>query len=99
MKIYSTADMPRPKKTPSPDVMIRSIYLTLNQIKNNTIPSRETIVLSKAQAKKIFGALHTVTLYLHQPANVRALQIERIIVVRDDLEKEFEVQTGQKIEE
>lgn len=58
----------------------------------------QQIVLTVAQAKRLFKALHTVTIYLHQPTNVRQIQVERIISVRDELESEFETQIGTTIE-
>lgn len=54
--------------------------------------------ITKAQAKRIFRALHTITLYLHQNEKVRFGQIERILEVRDMFEAEYEEQLKEAID-
>ncbi|MCP1384809.1 hypothetical protein [Runella salmonicolor] len=90
--------MARKAKIPTPEQMLKSVYVRTKQIQQAKQVERECVVISKAQAKRIFQALNTVTLYLHQPEHARALQIERIIGVRDTLEQEFEEQTGKSID-
>ncbi|WP_428662029.1 hypothetical protein [Runella sp.] len=68
------------------------------QIRKNVKRERGQIILSSAMSKRLFQALHTVTLYLHQPAHVRQNQIDRIIDVRDTLEAEYKEQTGKTFE-
>lgn len=76
----------------------RASYYMVRQILGITKRKRGHITLSKAQSKRVFQALHTVTLYLHQPEKVRFGQIERILEVRDMFEAEFEEQMGEPID-
>lgn len=70
----------------------------LCQLVSMTRRKQGNIRLTKAQAKRVFQALHTVTLYLHQPEGVRSTQIERILEVRDMFESEYEQQLSEPID-
>ena len=70
----------------------------LCQLVSMTRRKQGHIRLTKAQAKRVFQALHTITLYLHQPEKVRSAQIERILEVRDMFESEYEGQLKEPID-
>jgi hypothetical protein len=91
--------MPTTKPQRSTDELTVANHNMLCQLVSMTRRKQSTIKLTKAQTKRIFQALHTITLYLHQPEGVRFGQIERILSVRDMLEWEYEDQLKEPIDE
>lgn len=88
----------KPTKQRTQEEFNKASYNMLCQLVSMTRRKQSTIRLSKVQAKRIFQALHTITLYLHQPITVRQGQVERILEVRDMLEAEYEQQLKESIE-
>lgn len=91
--------MPTTKPTErTNEELTRASYYIVRQTLGIVKRKRGHITLTKAQSKRIFQALHTITLYLHQPEKVRFGQIERLLEVRDMFEAEYEEQLGEAID-
>lgn len=88
----------KPTKQRTQEEIDRANHNMLRQILGMAKRKRGHITLTKAQSVRVFNALHTITLYLHQPESVRSGQIERILEVRDMVEMEFENQMGESID-
>ena len=88
----------KPNKERTHEEMGRVNYNMLRQVLGMMKRKRGHVTLTKAQSKRVFNALHTITLYLHQPDKVRFGQIERILEVRDMFEAEYETQLGELID-
>lgn len=90
--------MPTTKPRRSSDELTVANHNMLCQLVSMAKRKQGTVRLTRAQAKRIFRALQTITLYLHQPEGVRSTQIERILEVRDMFESEYEGQLKEPID-
>ena len=62
----------KPTKQRTQEEIDRANHNMLRQVLGMMKRKRGHITLTKAQSKRVFNALHTITLYLHQPENGRA---------------------------
>lgn len=88
----------KPRKERTQEEVDRANHSMLKVMLGMLKRKQNHINLTKAQAKRVFQALHTITLYLHQPEKVRSAQVERILEVRDMFESEYEGQLKEPID-
>ena len=85
------------KTNPTPEEMLNRVYKLSCRIHSQVKKKDNNLRLTRTQAKLIYGALNTISLYLSQPERVRQTQLDRVLDIRDILEMEFKQQFGEEI--